>query len=155
MFDELRIKELLPIHVDEAFKYFVDPAFMERWLYPQGMTLDVPFIEPKVGGEYRYEHRNEKGRWICEGHFEEFIPSQRLVTRDSVMGPDGKVIIEDQKTIVTFTDVGSGTEISIIQGPFNDKIEQEECARSWEQCFNNLKSMFTPRGPSSEFSVMI
>lgn len=139
---ELRMKKFIPDTPDEVFKYFTKPSLLEKWAYPEGMSLKVPQFEAKKNGHYRYEHKNEKGLWLCVGILKEFIPGEKLTSIDKVLGPDGKLLLNDQQSEITFKKAGRGTEIQLKQGPFPDEKFKQECEESWEDSFNHLKSLF-------------
>lgn len=149
---DARISRFFNADKNEVFKYFTRAEFLEQWCTPEGMTLRVPKFEAKLGGSYRYEHTGKEGLFVCDGYLTEFVPNERLVSRDNIKGPDGKILYENMEGAIEFRGVGAGTEVSIIQGGFTDENGAHECQVAWSQCLDNLQGMVektaTPKGRS-------
>jgi uncharacterized protein YndB with AHSA1/START domain len=54
----------------EAFRWFVDPALLARWIGIRAV------LEPRPGGEFRFEVLD--GEW-CSGRYLEVVPGRRVV----------------------------------------------------------------------------
>ena len=145
MTDNLRIQKFIACSRDEVFKYFTVPGYLERWCYPDGMTLKVPLFEAKLNGKYRYEHTTPGGVYVCTGAVKDLVPNEKLVTADTVMDPKGGVIFEKLLAEVLFRDAHGGTDVFITQAGFPDLNSLEECQRSWDQCLENLSGLFDGR----------
>lgn len=146
MEDGFTIKKFLPLEVSEAFKYFTDPKLLEKWAAPDGMSLKLPLFEAKEDGDYRYEHKDKKGVYVCVGYFKEFIPNKKIVQIDeSVQEPSGKVIYQNLRCVVEFSEKSRGTEIILSQSGFDDDEGIENCQEGWNQCLTKLAQLISPR----------
>lgn len=137
----VRLTRFFNADKNEVFKYFVRPQLIEQWSAPIGMTLKVPKFEARVGGSYRYEHTGKDGIYICDGYLTEFVPNERLATRDSVKGPDGQMLFHNLEGTVVFKGVAAGTEVTVIQRGFPDEVSASECERGWTECLNQLQGL--------------
>lgn len=145
MEDTLRIQKFIPCTKDEVYKYFTVPGYLERWCYPDGMTLKVPVFEARTNGAYRYEHTGTHGVYTCTGVVQELIPEEKLVTVDSVKDPQGKSLFENLKGEVLFQDAHGGTDLFITQSGFPDAASLADCQRGWDECLDNLSGLFDGR----------
>ena len=135
----------LPVH--ELFFYFTDPGLIERWSAPDGMTLNVPVFEFERGGRYRYEHTSSNGVYVCEGHLRKIVENEMIrMVDDEIRDPSGNLVAEKLSCDITFKQIPSGSEVTIVQNGFpNDKFANE-CKTSWNQCFNKLQDLVKDSG---------
>lgn len=147
---EARVIRFFNADKNEVFKYFTRAEFIEQWCTPEGMTLRVPKFEAKLGGSYRYEHTGKDGLFVCDGYLTEFVPNERLASRDNVKGPDGNILYENLEGVIEFRGVGAGTEVSIFQRGFKDEASAHECQVSWSQCLDLLQGMVEKTAPPRE-----
>ena len=154
---ELRLTRFFNADKNEVFKFFTRPELLEQWSAPEGMTLRVPKFEAKAGGSYRYEHTSKDGSYVCDGYITEFAPNERLATRDSVKGPDGKLMLNNLESVTEFKGVGAGTEVTIIQHGFPDEKTKAECEEGWTDCLDQLQGLVEktagPRDRDRDFLV--
>lgn len=139
---DIKVTKFFPLDRESLFGYFVEPALLERWAYPDGMHLKVPVMEPRQNGKYRFEHRGPDGLYICNGYFESLIPNEKLVQVDTVKNPEGFVVFKDLVCTTVFRQVGGGTEVTITQSGFEDEKARNECENSWNQCLDKLEHLF-------------
>ena len=143
--DGFTIKKFLPLEVSEAFTYFTSSKLLEKWAAPEGMTLNLSLFEAKEDGDYRYEHSNKKGVYVCVGYFKEFIPNKKIVQIDeAVQDPSGKVIYQNLRCVVEFAENSRGTEITLTQSGFADDEDLENCQKGWNQCLDKLLRLISP-----------
>ena len=142
-----RIKEDLTITYffhrpkEQIFQYWTRPELFEKWGAPNGMTLKVKKMEPRKDGKYSMVHTSSEGKFECNGYFKEFIPNEKLVQIDNILGPDGNTFFHDLECIVEFNSQLDGTEVTVTQRGFPDEKSLVECKQSWEECLNNLDSL--------------
>lgn len=132
----------IPGSVREVFRFWTEPALLEQWSAPEEMKLKIPAMENRAGGQYRFEHTGNEGVYVCEGVFVEYKPEEKLVQRETVRGPDGKILFEDLECIVTFNEKNDGTEVSIVQRGFNSREARDMCDVGWDQCLEKLNKFF-------------
>ena len=136
---DFTLQKFFAVHVEELYKYFMDGHLLEKWAYPDGMSLKITKFHPEVGGKYRYEHSGKDGLYICEGHLEEIVPEKRIVQLDEfVRGPNGRVVSNNLRCVIEFNENIDGTEVSVTQSGFKSDKEFEACRQGWMECLNNL-----------------
>jgi uncharacterized protein YndB with AHSA1/START domain len=142
MENEIVVTQYFNISAKELFNYFIDPSLIEKWSYPEGMILKVPEFEAREGGKYRYEHTNENGTFVCEGHFEQIIPRQSLkMVDDWIKSPDGKLMAEKLGCEIVFMPLGDGCDIAIRQTGFKNGEFAKECKEGWSQSLDHLQEL--------------
>lgn len=151
--EKLNLTHFIPATKEEVFKYWTTPELIEKWSYPDGFKLKVPKFEAKTGGQYLYEHSADEGVFVCTGHFKEFIPNEKLVSIDTVTGPDGKILLSETETVVEFLSTIAGTEIHITQDGFLDENSLNECKDGWTQCFHKLDDLLQRDNPGMNQDV--
>lgn len=142
MKDSLHLKQFIPASKEEVFKYFTHPDLLMKWASPKGMTLKIPQLDAKTGGNYRFEHNSSEGMYVSTGMFKEFIPEQKLVQLDHVTNPKGEVIFDQLQSTVTFMDDHGGTNVHINITGFKDQSEMDECEQGWNESLQNLVELF-------------
>lgn len=149
MNDEISLMRLIRGKREDVFNYFIQPEFLEAWAYPDGMSLKVPFYDPRIGGAYRFEHTGPDGLYACNGFVKDFQPGSKLVTVDSATAPDGRMIFQNMETVTTFSEKPGGTFITVTIRNFPDEQMLKECEMGWNQCFDRLDSLFNSREESA------
>ena len=143
----LELNRTLPYESAGVFRFFVSPELLEQWSAPDTMTLEVPKMEARKEGEYRYIHADKAGaQWVCEGHFKDFQRNVRLVTLDTVTNPKGELVLKDLETIVDFKDFGGTTEVHIRMKGFKDLSSMRDCKQGWTQCLDKLEPLMAMEG---------
>lgn len=127
----------------QGYVYWTHPKLLERWSYPDGMTLKVPRFDAKVGGQYRFEHTGTDGVYVCTGYFKGFIPNEKLVQVDNVKDPTGNLMFENLESTTEFKTVPGGTEIYLYQTGFLDEASLMACEEGWTQSLDNLSNLLT------------
>lgn len=154
----LHLTKFFPLDKKSLFEYWVQPLLLEKWASPKNMYLKVPAMEARPEGQYRFEHRGVEGLFICNGRFEEYKQSEKLVQIDTVKNPEGFIIFKDLKCTTIFREVPGGTEVIIDQTNFTDLKAKEECEKGWIQSLDRLEKLFSPNvgkgNPDSEASSM-
>ncbi|HXH74150.1 MAG TPA: SRPBCC domain-containing protein [Bacteriovoracaceae bacterium] len=153
MVSDLKISKVIPAEKSQVFSYMTRRELVEQWSAPEGMTLNIPQFEAKAGGKYRYEHSSKEGVFICEGFFKEIVPNEKIVSVETGMGPDGKVMFMGLECITTLKTVPGGTEFTVIQRGFSNEEMRQNCDQGWTQCLNKLSNLLnssTGYRPSSE-----
>jgi uncharacterized protein YndB with AHSA1/START domain len=126
---------------EAVFEAFTNARKLEKWCYPEGLTLTVPKFEARENGRYRYVHQGKDGIYNCEGHFDEFQANEHLTFVDEkVTDPDGNVIFENLNGSISFRDKDRGTEIHIIQEGFIDDEQDRMCEQGWVDSLINLST---------------
>ncbi len=135
---------------DEVFKYWVTPELLVQWACPDGMKLNVPKMERKNGGHYRFEHTGKNGVYIGEGVFTAYVEGEKIAQKESVRGPDGTIQFENLKCFVEFKDKYGGTEIQLIQSGFEDEESMILCEQAWDQSLDKLSDLIGSTDKATE-----
>lgn len=144
----MQITKFIPANRHDVFDAFIKPQKIEKWAYPQGMSLKVPRFEAHSGGEYQYIHLGQDGDYNCVGHIESFIPDEKLEMIDErITGPDGKILMENLPCKISFRDKTGGTEVTVIQTGFKDKKTEQECEQGWADSLNQLAGFLEQDAP--------
>ena len=72
-----------------VFDALTKPELVQQWLLgPEGWTMPVCEIDPKVGGKFRYVWRHADGREMgMGGVFREVVPHERIVHTEKFDNP--------------------------------------------------------------------
>jgi uncharacterized protein YndB with AHSA1/START domain len=141
---DVRLNKFFATDTENLFKYFINPELLEKWAYPDGMSLRIPEFEAQAGGQYRYEHTGDDGVYVCSGHIKDLVPGKKLVQLDEkIVAPNGEKLFENLESILEFSPQFGGTEISMIQTGFTNQEAANECHIGWTQCLNHLTHLIT------------
>lgn len=98
---------------EAVYRAHTDPALVQKWLLgPEGWTMPVCQIEPRVGGSFRYEWSNaakDQGFSIT-GEFLALEPHRRIVHVERMFLPDRT---PDNHVETRFDTDGSGTRMTM------------------------------------------
>jgi len=149
---DLTITRLLDAPLERVWQAWTDPAELQKWWGPRGVTNPTCEWEAKPGGKINVVMLagEELGQlagqeWPMTGQFKEVIPQQKLVyTSNAIM--DGKPIIENICT-VTFEEQNGKTKMTLqvvitkitpeAEGPLSG-MEQ-----GWNQSLDKLTESLT------------
>lgn len=139
---ELTVSRVIGASPERVYEAFVNPDELAEWMHPHGFSAEVHHLEPEEGGSYRISMTGEAEGMEDYGHsytgtFEELVPGNRIVQRESPEGNDGGMTGEMIVTI-TFDDVPDGTEVNVrIEIP---AAWPDEAIGGWEAALENLDS---------------
>lgn len=142
---QVEITKTFPAGKQELFDHFVTPSLLEKWAFPDGMTLRIPILEARPGGRYRWEHTQDGGTFVAEGHFEELSPDRIVQIDEEIEDPSGKVLHENLLCAVSLVEKSGATEARIEVSGFRDQQGADECRRGWEQCLAHLDKLLARR----------
>jgi uncharacterized protein YndB with AHSA1/START domain len=75
---------------EKAYKAFLDPEAMVKWLPPNGFTGKVDHVDARVGGTYKMSFTNF-GKGLAHsfgGEYLELIPNEKIVHTDKFDDPN-------------------------------------------------------------------
>ncbi len=128
----IRLHRVLRTSPQKAYKAFIDPEAMAKWLPPNGFTGKVHQMDARVGGSYKMSFTNfatGKGHSFG-GKYVEMTPGQRLVYTDKFDDPN---LPGEMRTTIVFKEVSVGTELNITQEGVPDVIPAEACYLGWQE----------------------
>ncbi len=91
-----------------VYRSHIEPELVQKWLLgPEGWFLPYCSIDPRPGGAFRYEWRNESGAGFhITGEFVELVPHSRIVHVERMHLPDPT---PENHVVTTFENDGTGT----------------------------------------------
>ena len=106
------------------------------WIGPEGITCEVPLLEPKVGGRYEVTMRLANGQVIpVSGVFRTIERPTRLVFS---WGWNGDPLRQSLITL-EFTARGSRTELLLRQEGLGTVANRDDHAKGWNSALNKLE----------------
>ena len=75
--NQVEVQRVLPASVDEVFRWWTEPALLQRWMSPVG-TVDAD-IDLRVGGHLRIVMKDGAVEIEHHGEYVEIDPPRRLV----------------------------------------------------------------------------
>ena len=67
-----------------VFKAFTTPTLLQRWMLgPGGWTMPICEIDLRPGGSFRYVWRKGAIEMVMTGTFQEIVPPERIVHRET------------------------------------------------------------------------
>ncbi len=143
----VRLHRVLRTRPERAYRAFLDPDAMVKWLPPHGFTGKVHHLDAKVGGTFRMSFTNltTGGSHAFGGTYLELVPNERIRHTDRFDDPNlpGEMI-----TTVSFKKVFCGTELSIVQEGIPAQIPVEACYLGWQESLTLLTLLVEPEIPA-------
>jgi uncharacterized protein YndB with AHSA1/START domain len=133
----VKLHRVLRAAPDKAYRAFLDPSAMAKWLPPNGFTGKVDHVDARVGGTYRMSFTNF-GNGQCHsfgGEYRELVPNERIVHTDKFDDPN---LPGEMTATITFKKVPVGTEVNIVQEGIPEMIPVEACYLGWQESLNLL-----------------
>ncbi len=110
---ELTLTRMLDAPRELVFRMWTDPQHVAKWWGPTGFTNPVCEMDVRPGGALRIVMRAPDGTdYPMIGTFREIRAPERLVFTNSAVDGQGNPLL-DGLTIVTFTDHGGKTELTV------------------------------------------
>jgi uncharacterized protein YndB with AHSA1/START domain len=142
----LRLHRVLRTTPERAYRAFLDPAALTKWLPPHGFTCTVHHLEPHVGGSFRMSFSNFSSGHTHSfgGEFRELVPFELIRYTERFDDPN---LAGEMTVTVTLKQVDCGTEISIEQSGIPALIPLESCYIGWQECLNQFANLVEPDIP--------
>lgn len=132
---------------EAIYQAHIDPTAIAAWRPPKGMTCRIYEFDPQEGGTYRMafvypETEQTKGKTsehedVFTGRFLEVIPNKRIV--EVVQFESDDPAFAGEMTIsTTFTQVASGTEVSVKAENVPTGIKREDHQMGMDSSLQNL-----------------
>jgi uncharacterized protein YndB with AHSA1/START domain len=128
----IRLHRVLRTTPDRAYRAFLDPNAMVKWLPPNGFTATVHHMDARVGGSHKMSFTNftTGNSHSFGGQYLELVPQERIRYTDKFDDPN---LPGEMQVTVTFKKVAVGTEINITQEGVPDIIPPEACYLGWQE----------------------
>src|SRR5499427_5362209 len=110
----IRLHRVLRSTPERAYRAFLDPDALAKWLPPNGFTCKVHHLDAKVGGSYKMSFTNfTTGKsHSFGGTYLELKPDERIGYTDIFDDPN---LTGEMITTIALKRVSCGTELSIVQ----------------------------------------
>lgn len=131
---------------EKAYRAFLEPAAMAKWLPPYGFTCQVDHLEAKVGGTFRMSFTNfgANAAHSFGGTYLELVPNALIRYNDTFDDPN---LPGEMVTTVTLKAVSCGTEVRIEQTGIPEAIPPEMCYLGWQESLAQLARLIEPNIP--------
>ena len=142
----VRLHRVLRAPAERAYRAFLDPDAMAKWLPPHGFTGKVHEMDARVGGGYRmsFTNFNTGKSHSFGGQYLELTPHERIRYTDRFESPD---LPGEMRVTITFSTVACGTDIEIVQEGLPAAIPVEFCYLGWQESLALLAHVVEPEIP--------
>lgn len=142
----VRLLRVLRTTPSKAYRAFLEPNALAKWLPPHGFTCTVHHLNARVGGSFRmtFENFSHGGGHSFGGEYLELVPDARIRYTDRFDDPNLPGTIEVD---VKLRPVVCGTEISITQSGIPAVIPLEMCYLGWQESLLQLAALVEPDIP--------
>lgn len=142
----VRLHRVLRTTPERAYRAFLDPAALAKWLPPHGFTCTVHHLEARVGGTFRMSFNNFSSghTHAFGGEYKQLVPHELIQYTDVFDDPSlpGEMLVT-----ITLKQVASGTEISIEQSGIPALIPVDSCYVGWQECLAQFANLVEPDIP--------
>jgi uncharacterized protein YndB with AHSA1/START domain len=141
----LKITRVFDAPRARVFNAWLDREEWQAWIGPEGMSSEVPLLEPRVGGRYRVTMHLSDGSVIpVAGVFKTIDAPRTLVF---TWGWDGDPS-RDSLITLTFRDMGDKTELTLHQEGLGSVANRDDHGRGWNSALDKLVAYLgTEPGP--------
>lgn len=143
----IRLHRVLRCPPERAYRAFLDPAALCKWIPPYGFTCTVHEIDARVGGSFRMSFTNfgANASHSFGGEYLEMVPGEKLRYTDRFDDPNLSGVMT---VTVTFAKVLGGTELHVTQEGVPDVIPPEMCHLGWQESLAQLANLVDPEIPA-------
>jgi uncharacterized protein YndB with AHSA1/START domain len=138
----LEMSRVLPAPPSAVFTALTDPGELAKWWGPKGFTCPSVDFDPRVGGGFRIRMQPpESAAFDLTGEFLEVDPPVRVAYTFRWDPPDP----DDRETTValTLSDLGSSTELALVQGTFATDARRALHDAGWTDAFERLAELLS------------
>lgn len=142
----VRLHRVFSTTPERAYRAFIDPDALVKWLPPHGFTARVHHMDAREGGEYRMSFTNFStgNGHAFGGVYRELKPNERIRYTDRFEDPN---LSGEMEVTVSLREVSSGTELTIVQAGVPEAIPLDGCYQGWQQTLNQLAQLVEPYIP--------
>ena len=142
----VRLHRVFRCPPERAYRAFIDPDAMVKWLPPHGFTGKVHESDVRVGGGYKMSFTNfgTGSSHSFGARFVELTPHSRLRYTDRFDDPN---LPGEMQVTVDFRPVACGTEVTISQAGIPPMIPLEFCYAGWQESLALLAHVVEPEIP--------
>jgi len=143
----IRLHRVLRTTPEKAYRAFLNPGALAKWIPPYGFTCQVHSLDAKVGGSFRMSFTNfgTGHSHSFGGKYLELVPNEKLCYTDKFDDPN---LPGEMTVTVTLRKVICGTEVNIEQAGIPDAIPAEMCYLGWQESLVQLANVVEPDIPN-------
>lgn len=147
-------------HIDaprhRVYQALLDPAAVQQWMVPDGMTSEVHAFEAREGGQFRisltYDAPTGAGKTTAHtdthhGHFVTLIPDERVVQAVEFESDDPSMQGEMLITYSLTDAPGGGTDLHATHEHLPPGVSLEDNATGWRMSLGKLARLVSERNP--------
>lgn len=139
----VRLHRVLKTRPERAYRAFLEPDAVAKWLPPFGFTCTVHELDARVGGRHRMSFRNftTGNSHSFGGEYLELVPFERLgyTTRFDDLNLPGEMQVS-----VVLRPVLCGTELDIVQAGIPEVIPVEMCYLGRQESLEQYARLVEP-----------
>jgi uncharacterized protein YndB with AHSA1/START domain len=145
----IRLHRVLRAPPERAYRAFLDPEAMVKWLPPNGFVGKVHHMDARVGGSYKMSFKNfTTGKsHSFGGTYVSLEPGELIRYTDKFDDPN---MPGQMQATITFKKVLVGTEIHIVQEGVPAAIPPEACYLGWQESLALLAKLVEADIPDGE-----
>lgn len=142
----VRLHRVLRTSPERAYRAFVDPEAMAKWVPPYGFTGKIHQMDARVGGGYRmsFTNFNTGKSHSFNGRYTELSPHTQIRYTDQFEDPN---LPGEMQVTVSLRQVACGTELTIVQEGIPSTIPVEFCYLGWQESLSQLAHLVEPEIP--------
>jgi uncharacterized protein YndB with AHSA1/START domain len=143
----IRLHRVLRTTPEKAYRAFLEPAALAKWIPPYGFTCQVHSLDARVGGTFRMSFTNfgTGHTHSFGGKYLELVPNEKLCYTDKFDDPN---LPGEMTVTVNLRKVVCGTEVSIEQAGIPDAIPAEMCYLGWQESLAQFAQLTEPDIPN-------
>ncbi len=137
----LRIIREFEAKPDDVYNAWVNPEILVQWWGPEGMTTPEYDLNIHEGGSWTTTMESSNGdRVTVSGVYKILQPPDRLVFSWAWNEPDGSRGFETEVEVCLAAS-GTGTLMTLTQGPFENAKSRNNHNFGWTSSFNDLEKI--------------
>ena len=142
----VKLHRVLRAKPEKAYRAFLEPEAMSKWIPPYGFTCTVHQMDAKVGGRFKMSFRNftTGNGHSFGGEYLELKPNELIRYTDVFDDPNLPGVLH---VTVALRPVMGGTDISIEQSGIPEAIPLEMCYLGWQESLAQLATLVEPEIP--------
>ena len=142
----VRLHRVLRTSPEKAYRAFLDPDAMVKWLPPHGFTGKVHHLDARIGGTYRMSFTNFTSghSHAFGGEYLELVPFERIRHTDTFDDPN---LPGQMQTTLSLRQVSCGTELTVVQEGIPEVIPPEACYLGWQESLTLLAQLIEAEVP--------
>ena len=149
------VRQFIAAPRSAVYRALLDPAAVQQWMVPDGMTSEVHLFEPHVGGRTRisltYSAPRETGKTSAhtdthEGRFVELVPDERVVQVIAFESNDPEH--QGEMTVrYVLREADGGTEVVGIHENVPPGVSLEDNETGWRMSLGKLARLVERTSP--------